>query len=85
MERSAKRCFFDGHKREDVIKYKKTFLKEMKVLSPYFVELGEDGSILPKEYPEDCKVVGSNQKSSIMITYDKSTFFVNHGRERCGH
>ena len=76
-----KGVFFDGHEREDVVEYRETFLEEMKALSPYFVEFGEDGSILPKEYPEDCEVGGSNQRPIIMI-HDESTFSANDGRRK---
>lgn len=38
-----------GKNREDVVEYRETFLEEMKSLLPYFVELSEDGSIIPKE------------------------------------
>ena len=38
--------FIDGHKREDVLEYRETFLEEMRLLLPYFVEIFEDGSIL---------------------------------------
>lgn len=52
--------FFDGYKQKDVIEYRKTFLKKMKILSPYFIEFGKDESILPKEYLKDYKVGESN-------------------------
>ena len=43
-----KEVFFDGHEREDVIEYRKTFLNEMKSLLPYFVEFFENGTMVPK-------------------------------------
>lgn len=52
--------FFDGHKRKDIVEYKKKFLKNIKALFFYFIEFVKDGSILPKEYLEDCKIGGSN-------------------------
>ncbi len=48
--------FFYGYEREDVIEYQKTFLNEMKLLLPYFVEFFEDVTMVEKEYPDDCKV-----------------------------
>lgn len=35
---------------------KKTFLEEMRLLLPYFVEFDKDDSILEKDYPDDCTV-----------------------------
>ena len=49
-----KRVFFDEHEREEVIEYRETFLNEMKSLLPYFVEFIEDGTMVPKEYSDDC-------------------------------
>ena len=69
--------FFDGHEREDVMKYQETFLEEMKSLLPYFVEFQDDGIILPQEYPENYAVGGPNQQPIIMITHDESTFLAN--------
>lgn len=48
--------FFDGHKREDVVKYKKMFLEKIKALSPYFVKFDKNGLILSKKYLKDCKM-----------------------------
>ena len=76
-----KGVFFDGHEREDVVEYRKTFLDEMKSLLPYFVEFS-DGSMLPKEYPDDCAVGGSDKRPIIMITHDESTFSANDGRRK---
>ncbi len=72
--------FFDGYEREDVVEYRETFLSEMKSLLPYFVEFSDDGSILPKVYPNDCEVGGSDQRPILMITHDESTFSANDGR-----
>ena len=77
-----KGVFFDGHEREDVVEYRETFLDEIKALLPYFVEFNEDGSILPKVYPEDCAVGGPNKRPIIMITHDESTLSANDGRQR---
>ena len=55
-----KSVFFDGHEREDVVEYRKTFSSEMESLLPCFVEFSDDESILPKVYPDDCAVGGSD-------------------------
>ncbi len=73
---------FDGHEREDVIEYRETFLNEIKSLLPYFVEFFEDGTMVPKEYPDDCKVAGPDQRPIIMITHVERTFFANNGRKK---
>ena len=72
-----KGIFFDGHEREDVVEYREIFLEEMKALLPYFVEFKEDGTILPKEYLDDCAVGDSDRRPIIMITHDESTFSAN--------
>ena len=64
------------------MEYREKFLEEMKKLLSYFVEFGKDGSILPKEYPEDCTVGGPNRQPIIMITYDESTFSANDGHQK---
>lgn len=77
-----KGVFFYGHKREDVVEYRETFLDEMKALLPYFVEFSEDGSILPKDYSKDCAVGGPNKRPIIMITHNESTFSANDGQRK---
>lgn len=69
--------FFDGHKRKDVVKYKKIFFNEIKSLLPHFVKFSDEKFILPKLYPDNCVVGGPHWKSIIMITYDKSIFSAN--------
>lgn len=75
-----KGVFTDGHERPDVIEYRKTFLADMSALLPYLVEFQEDGSILEKQYPQDCAVNGPNRRPIIMITHDESIFSANDGR-----
>ena len=65
-----------------MIEYREIFLEEMKVLLPYFVEFKEDGTILPKKYPDDYAVGGSDQQPIIMITHDESTFSANNSRQK---
>lgn len=40
--------FFDGYKRENVVKYRKIFLSKMKSLLAYFVKFSDNESILSK-------------------------------------
>ncbi len=74
--------FFDGQERKDVMEYRETFLNEMKSLLPYFVEFFEDGTMVSKEYPDDCAVGGPDRRPIIMITHDESTFFANDWRKK---
>ncbi len=46
----------------------------MKSLLFYFVEFSDDGSILPKVYPDDYEVGRSDQRPIITISHDESTF-----------
>ena len=57
-----------------MIEYQETFLNEMKSLLPYFVEFLEDGTMVLKEYPDDCAVGGPDRRPIIMLTHDESTF-----------
>ncbi len=82
MERRTEKSFFDGHKREDVVEYRETFLEEMKSLLPYFVEFRDDSTILHKEYPEGCVVGGPDRRPIIMITHDESSFSANDSRRK---
>ena len=54
LKEVQKGVFYDRHKREDVVKLREKFLKEIKDLLHYFVEPSKDRLILPKEYLEDC-------------------------------
>ena len=60
-----KSVFFYGHERENVVEYRKTFLSEIKSLLSYFLECSDNGSILPKVYPNDCVVGRSDQNLSL--------------------
>ena len=59
--------FFYEHECEDVIEYQKTFSNEMKSLLPYFVEFYKDGTMVPKEYPDDYAVEGPDQRPIIRL------------------
>lgn len=74
--------FFYGHEREDVKEYRETFLHEMKLFLPYFVEFSEDGTIVSKKYPSDCAIRKPEKRPIIMITRDESTFSANDGRKK---
>lgn len=58
-------------------KYWEIFLKKINSLLPYFVEFKEDGTMVTKESSSDCTVKDLNWRPIIIITYDKSQFFVN--------
>ncbi len=64
------------------MEYRETFPSEMKSLLSYFVEFSDDGSILPKVYPEDYAVKKLDRRPIIMITHDESTFSANDGRRK---
>lgn len=54
----------------------------MKSLLLYFIEFYKEGTIVPKKYPDDYVVEGSNQRLFIVITHDKSTFSANNGYKK---
>ena len=43
-----------------MLEYREIFLEEIKSLLPYLVEFREDGTMILKEYPDDCVVRGPN-------------------------
>lgn len=45
----------------------------MKSLLSYFFKFKKDNRILPKEYPSDCLLKNLNQRSIIIITYNKKS------------
>lgn len=74
--------FINRHEREDVVKYKKIFLEEIKLFLPYFVEFSEDGSIQEKNYSDNCTVAGLDRRLIIMIIHDESTFLADEGCQK---
>lgn len=76
--------FIDGHEREDVVKYKETFLEEIRLFLPYFVEFSEDGSILEKNYSDNCAVAGLDRRLIIMIIHDGVHFWPMRGVKKSG-
>lgn len=73
-----KDAFLDKHEEKDMVEYKKTFLNEIKLLLPYFVEFFNDGSMLSITYFENCIMDSPDQKLIIIMTYHKSTFSINN-------
>ena len=57
-------------------------MKEIKSLLPYLVEFRDDGTMIFKEYPNDCAVEGPNEQPIIMITHDRSTFSLHDSRRK---
>ena len=78
-EKVQKGVFLNRHERKNVLKYRKTFLSEIKSLLPYFVEFFDNGSILSKAYFDNCAIERSDQRPIIMITHNESKFFTNNG------
>lgn len=54
----------------------------MKSLLPYFIEIFENGTMVLKEYLNDCAVEKSNQRPIIIIIHDESTFSANNRRRK---
>ena len=54
----------------------------MKSLLLYLMEFFEDGTMVPKEYSDDCAVRGPDRRPIIMITCDESTFSANDGHRK---
>src|SRR5436190_23942951 len=69
-----KGIYFDGHERDDVLKYREKFLKEMKELEQFMPTfIGNEMTQLNPEIP-------SNQKLHIFITHDECLFYANDDR-----
>ena len=77
-----KDVFVDRHKRADIVKDYKDFLKRLDKLKPYMVEFEEDGTMKPKIYPFDCAVRGDKRRPIIVITHDECRFSANDGIRR---
>lgn len=63
-----------------MVKYRKSFLDEIKSLLLYLVEFSEDEFILPKEYLNNYVVNDLDRRLITMIIYDESTFSANDSR-----
>jgi hypothetical protein len=74
---AKKDVYFDGHEREDVVKYREeVFLKAWQEHSRRFVIFKEDGSW---EKPHGLR---PNEKPLVLVTHDESTFNANDGKHR---
>jgi len=71
-----KNVYFDGHERDDVVEYRKTFVKEWRELSRRFVIFHDDGSW---EKPPGLL---QGEKPLVLVTHDESTFNVNDGKRK---
>src|SRR6266498_1216446 len=66
-----KGIYFDGHEREDVLEYHKTFLEEMKKLEQFMPTFVGDEMI------QINSEISANQQLHILITYDECLFYAN--------
>jgi hypothetical protein len=74
---AKKDVYFDGHEREDVVKYREeVFLKAWQEHSRRFVIFKEDGSW---EKPPGLR---PGEKPLVLVTHDESTFNANDGKRR---
>jgi hypothetical protein len=74
---AKKDVYFDGHEREDVVKYRnEVFLKIWQESSRRFVIFKEDGSW---EKPPGRQ---PGEKPLVLVTHDESTFNANDGKRR---
>ncbi|RIA94996.1 hypothetical protein C1645_734360 [Glomus cerebriforme] len=69
-----KGIYFDGHEREDVIKYRKEFLDKM-LIYEMFMPTFEEENMEQKD-----PILLPNEKLHIFITYDEYLFYVNDDR-----
>jgi len=72
--------YIDGHERDDVVEYRRAFIKRWKEeYEPRMVVYGDDGKILktPKGFP----VPQGVRFRLILITHDESTFYENDRRK----
>ena len=72
-----KDVYFDGHEREDVVKYRnEVFLKTFQEARRRFILFKEDGSW---ENPSGLR---PGEKPLVLVTHDESTFNANDGKHR---
>lgn len=72
--------YIDGHEREDVVEYRRAFIKRWKEeYEPRMVLYGDDGKVLktPKGFP----VPQGVRFRLILVTHDESTFYENDRRK----
>lgn len=72
----------NGHKREDIVEYKKISLNKIKTLLSYFIEFNKNSSISLKVYPKDYIVDCLNKGPIMMIKHNKNIFLANNGQQK---
>ena len=71
--------YIDGHEREDVVEYRKGFVKCWKEYEKRFVIYDNDGNILST--PTGFPVPQGVHFRLILVTHDESTFYENDRRK----
>jgi hypothetical protein len=71
--------YIDGHEREDVVEYRKGFIKHWKEYEKRFVIYDNDGNVVSK--PTGFPVPQGVQFRLILVTHDESTFYENDHRK----
>lgn len=61
-----------------MIKYKRIFLKELKILLSYFIKFKKANIILSKKYSNNCIIRTLDQQSIIIIIYNKIILFTSN-------
>ena len=76
FEGYRKGIYFDGHEREDVVIYRKEFLKIMKELEQQMARYeGEEMEVIPP-------VLKPDERELILVTHDECIFYANDGKKR---
>lgn len=70
--------YIDGHEREDVVEYRKAFLKRMEQYSQRMATF----SVVDGEVVLDMPTLKENEKLLILVTHDESTFYENDRKRR---
>ena len=71
-----KGVYLDGHEREDVVAYRKEFLKIMKELEQQMARYeGEEMKAIPP-------VLRSGEQELILVTHDECIFYTNDGKKK---
>jgi len=79
-----KGVYTDGHERDDVQKYRETFLLHLESYWPRVVEFHDNGSMIDKVYHTGVEVnaLDPSMRPLILITHDESIFQSNDGRHQ---
>lgn len=75
---TAKGLYVDGHEREDVVKYRESFVKRMDEYSRRMVTFDASSGEVKATAP----VLANNERELILITHDESTFYENDRKRR---